>query len=107
MKNYNNAATQSDIIKAQNALYNVFDPELLINIMDLGLVYDIRFSDNTIFVTMTLTTSHCPMGEAITNGVQNALEAAFTNHEIDIHITFDPPWDYEMLTPEGRAQLEK
>jgi len=93
-------------IKAQQALYQVIDPELFVNVIDLGLVYDIAFDESdTIHVTMTLSTPHCPMGEAITNGVRHALEIAFPGKKADIHLTFDPPWNFGMLTEEGRAQL--
>jgi len=90
---------------AKNALCKVIDPELFINIVDLGLIYDIDFSDDGIKVTMTLSTPHCPMGEAITIGAKNALEVAFPEKGVTIDLTFDPPWNFEMLTPEGREQL--
>ncbi|MBN8858708.1 MAG: metal-sulfur cluster assembly factor [Sphingobacteriales bacterium] len=93
-------------LKAQQALYNVIDPELFVNVVDLGLIYEIAFGDDdSISVTMTLSTPHCPMGEAITNGVKNALEMTFPGKKADINLTFDPPWSFEMLTEEGRAQL--
>ncbi|MBN8790444.1 MAG: metal-sulfur cluster assembly factor [Terrimonas sp.] len=93
-------------IKAQQALYNVIDPELFVNVIDLGLIYEIDFDgENSITVTMTLSTPHCPMGEAITNGVRNALEIAFPGRTININLTFEPRWNFEMLTEEGRAQL--
>ncbi|SFP86112.1 metal-sulfur cluster assembly factor [Parafilimonas terrae] len=92
-------------LKAQEALYSVIDPELFVNVIDLGLIYDVAFDGDNIVVTMTLSTPHCPMGEAITNGVQNALEKVFPGKEIRIDLTFDPPWGFEMLTQEGRMQL--
>ena len=93
-------------LKAQQALCNVIDPELFVNVVDLGLIYDLDFTQNdAIKVTMTLSTPHCPMGEAITNGVQNALEAIFPSKEVTINLVFDPPWGYDMLTPEGKEQL--
>lgn len=96
----------NDAVLAQNALYNVIDPELFVNVIDLGLIYNVEFlPDNLIRVTMTLSTPHCPMGEAITNGVKNALGITFPGKTIDIDLTFDPPWSFEMLTPEGREQL--
>jgi len=95
----------NDKIKARDALYNVIDPELFVNVVDLGLIYDIDFKEEKIEVTMTLSTPHCPMGEAITNGVKNALEKEFPGKEADITLTYDPPWSFEMLTPEGREQL--
>ncbi len=96
----------SEKIKAHQALYKVIDPELFVNVVDLGLIYDVAFEDDdTIRVTMTLSTPHCPMGEAITNGVQNALEMVFPNKKTEINLTFDPPWNFEMMTEEGKTQL--
>lgn len=93
-------------LKAQQALFNVIDPELFVNVIDLGLIYNLDFTqDSAITVTMTLSTPHCPMGEAITNGVQNALESIFPGRKVDINLVFDPPWGYDMLTPEGKEQL--
>ena len=93
-------------IKAYQALYKVIDPELFVNVVDLGLIYDVVFGDDdTIRVTMTLSTPHCPMGEAITNGVQQALEITFPGKKTTINLTFDPPWNFEMMTEEGRNQL--
>lgn len=97
----------NELLRAQEALYKVIDPELFVNVIDLGLIYKIDFDTNqNINVTMTLSTPHCPMGDAITNGVKNALEAAFLEKNIHVHLTFDPPWNFELLTPEGRAQLD-
>ena len=93
-------------LKAQQALFNVIDPELFVNVIDLGLIYNLDFTqDSAITVTMTLSTPHCPMGEAITNGVQNSLESIFPERKVDINLVFDPPWGYDMLTPEGKEQL--
>lgn len=92
--------------KALLSLYKVIDPELFVNIVDLGLIYDIDFIEpDEILVTMTLSTPHCPMGEAITNGVKNALGQEFPGKVVEINLTFDPLWNFEMLTPEGRVQL--
>lgn len=88
------------------ALYRVIDPELMINIMDMGLVYSIHIStSNTIVITMTLSTPHCPLEEAITSGIRNALEIDFPEVPVDINIVWEPSWNYTMLTEEGRLQL--
>lgn len=93
-------------MKAQQALYHVIDPELFVNVIDLGLIYDIDFAEeDAVTVTMTLSTPHCPMGEAITTGVRNAMENILPGKTIHINLTFDPPWSFEMLTEEGRMQL--
>ncbi|MBS1949349.1 MAG: metal-sulfur cluster assembly factor [Bacteroidetes bacterium] len=92
--------------KAQAALYQVIDPELFVNVIDLGLIYEIEFKENgAIDVLMTLSTPHCPMGDAITNGVKNALEAEFPGKNVNINLTFNPPWNFAMLTPSGKEQL--
>lgn len=87
-------------------LYDVIDPELFVNIVDLGLIYDIKTGgDKNIFITMTFTTQFCPMGESIINGVQNVLMIEFPDREVHIDLTFDPPWSYDRLTPEGKNML--
>ncbi|HET8572286.1 MAG TPA: metal-sulfur cluster assembly factor [Edaphocola sp.] len=93
-------------MNAVTALYNVIDPELFINIIDLGLVYDLDFTDNKkIKVTMTLSTKHCPLGDAIKQGVTNVLGMAFPERETEIGIVWEPEWNFDMLTPEGRRDL--
>lgn len=96
----------ADEEKARDALYKVIDPELFVNVVDLGLIYEVTFTPgNGIRVLMTLSTPHCPMGEAITNGVRNVLEIAFPGREVQIDLTFDPLWNFEMLSEEGKRQL--
>ncbi|KEY17828.1 metal-sulfur cluster assembly factor [Kaistella antarctica] len=94
------------ISRAEMALYEVIDPELMVNIVDLGLVYDVEIKEeNIIKVTMTLTTPHCPMGEAIQTGVKNSLEKELPGHEVEIDLVFEPAWNYDMVSSEGMQQL--
>ena len=94
------------ISRAEMALYEVIDPELMVNIVDLGLVYDVEIKEeNIVKVTMTLTTPHCPMGEAIQTGVTNALEKELPGFEVDIDLVFEPAWNYDMVSAEGMQQL--
>ncbi len=94
------------ISRAEMALYEVIDPELMVNIVDLGLVYDVEIKEeNIVKVTMTLTTPHCPMGEAIQTGVKNALEKELPGFEVDINLVFEPAWNYDMVSAEGMQQL--
>ncbi|MEC3879490.1 metal-sulfur cluster assembly factor [Parapedobacter sp. 10938] len=96
----------AELLKAQTALMQVIDPELYVNIVDLGLVYGVDFTDaKKAKVTMTLSTPGCPMGDAITGGVENALEAAFPDREIEVDIVWEPRWNYHMITDEGKAQM--
>lgn len=95
------------LIRAEMALYEILDPELMVNIMDLGLVYDLEITeDQTVKVTMTLTTPHCPMGEAIQTGVRNVLEKTLPGYTAEIDLTFTPAWNYDMVSEEGMTQLE-
>lgn len=94
------------ISRAEIALYEVIDPELMVNIVDLGLVYDVEIINDTIIkVTMTLTTPHCPMGDAIQAGVKNVLEKELPGHEVEINLVFEPAWNYDMVSSEGMQQL--
>lgn len=88
------------------ALYNVVDPELFVNIIDLGLVYDISLdTPGKIIITITLSTPHCPLEEAIKNGIHNALRIDFPDRETEITIVWEPAWDFSMVTEEGKYQL--
>lgn len=91
------------------ALQDVYDPEIGLNVVDLGLIYQIDFDDDNkeIFCTMTLTTQYCPMGENIISGVRHALGAIFPGDEINLNLTFDPAWNYEMISEEGKQFLNR
>ena len=89
-------------------LQHVMDPEIGLNIVDLGLVYQLDFdeSERKIYCAMTLTTQFCPMGESITNAVKENLKLNFPDYEPSIALTFDPPWSHEMISIEGREFLD-
>jgi len=87
---------------------NVYDPELGLNIVDLGLVYDIKAPEegNTVDVEMTLTSPGCPIGPQIISGVQTYVHRAFPDlDEINVHVVWDPLWSPEMMSQEARDQL--
>ena len=93
-------------LKAQIALMEVIDPELSVNIVDLGLVYRVDFPDpDTVIVTMTLSTPHCPLGDAIQGGVTNVLESCFPGRKIDIDLVWEPMWSFDRISEDGKAQL--
>lgn len=89
------------------ALQNVIDPEIDLNVVDLGLIYQLDFDDanKKLFCTMTLTTQFCPMGESITDAAQEVLQDAFPDYESKINLTFDPPWRHDRISEEGRTFL--
>lgn len=88
------------------ALHNVYDPELGVNIVDLGLVYGVIIrADGFVTLTMTLTTPGCPMHESIGDGVAAALATVKGVTGGEIKIVWEPRWDPSMLTEAGRAEL--
>jgi len=89
------------------ALENVYDPEIGLNVVDLGLIYRIDFDEETknIHCTMTLTTEFCPMGESITEDIKNTISNQFADYSVEVSLTFDPPWSYDMISEEGRSFL--
>lgn len=88
-----------------DALREVYDPELGINVVDLGLVYGIAVEGARVDVTMTMTTPGCPMHEAITEGAQTVLTLLAGVREARIHVIWDPPWDPAMLSEDARRDL--
>lgn len=91
------------------SLQNVVDPEIGLNIVDLGLIYQLDFdeSEKKIYCTMTLTTQFCPMGESITNAAKETLNGSFPDYETVLELTFDPPWIHEMISEEGHEFLNE
>jgi metal-sulfur cluster biosynthetic enzyme len=85
------------------ALRQVIDPELGCNLVDLGLIYDVKIDSGVVQVTMTVTTPGCPMHESLRLGVQNALLALDGVTVAEVELVFDPPWHPSMMTDVGRA----
>lgn len=94
---------------ALTALHDVYDPEIGLNVVDLGLIYQLDFEDEQkeVFCSMTLTTQFCPMGESITDNVKTKLEECFVNYRVHVELTFNPPWNYELISEEGKKYLNQ
>src|SRR5665213_675973 len=92
---------------ALGALKYVMDPEIGLNVVDLGLIYQLDFDEDKkqVFCTHSLTTQFCPMGETINQGVTNALQQTFPEYEVEANVTFDPPWNAKKISGEGREFL--
>jgi FeS assembly SUF system protein len=92
--------------KIEAALRTVFDPEIPVNIFDLGLVYEIKMEDNGhVKITMTLTAPACPAAGEIVHDVQLKVEEIEGIMDCHVQLTFDPPWNKEMMTEEARLEL--
>lgn len=89
--------------RALKALHEVIDPEIGLNVVDLGLIYQLDFDQEAkvVYCTMTLTTQFCPMGESITDGVTQCLQQNFPGFAAEIKLTFEPPWSMEKISPVG------
>lgn len=86
-------------------LKQVADPELGINVVDLGLVYDVGVKGKDIHVLMTLTFPGCPFGATVNHDVNEALSQIEGVGKIKLTITFDPPWDLSKISPEAAAEI--
>mgnify|MGYP001626189955 CR=1 FL=1 len=94
--------------KIIEVLKNIYDPEIPINVWDLGLVYDIRVSEEgDVYVLMTLTAPGCPLANTLTMTVEDAVRSIEGVRNVTVELTFDPPWDPRRMTPEGRELFRK
>jgi FeS assembly SUF system protein len=88
------------------ACRTVFDPEIPVNIYDLGLVYTIEITpENAVDITMTLTAPGCPVAGEMPGWVADAVEPLPGVKQVDVHMTFDPPWGMDMMSDEARLEL--
>ena len=92
--------------KIINLLKNVFDPEIPVNIYDLGLVYENSVDDDgNVKVVMTLTAPNCPVADSLPEQVKQEISFLTGVNSVEVEITFDPPWDMEMISDEGKLEL--
>ena len=88
------------------ALKDIYDPEIPVNIYDLGLIYDVQVSEaGHAVVTMTLTTPHCPVAESMPGEVELRVGAVPGIGDAEVNLVWDPPWDPGKMTDEARLEL--
>ena len=87
------------------AIQQVFDPEIPVNVVDLGLIYDVKIIDDWVGVKMTLTTPGCGMGAAISNQVRERVLDIPGVHECDVRIVWEPAWDPSMMSDQAKKKL--
>lgn len=88
------------------SLKGVYDPEIGINIVDLGLVYDVDIAENNdVDVTMTLTSMGCPLGPVIISDVQKAVSPLNDGGEVHVRIVWSPPWSPDLMTEDAKDEL--
>lgn len=87
------------------ALQTVMDPELQVNVFDLGLIYLLRIDDLHIRVELTLSSKNCPMSESILSGVNHCIQRNFPAHEVQVILVWEPEWNYRMIPEAGIKKL--
>lgn len=100
---HGNLIGQDDAVMQTLAV--VIDPEVGINIVDLGLVYLATRRADRILVDLTLTSRACPLGESVVAEARECLEQAFPEAVVDINLVWEPPWHPDFITEGGRAEL--
>jgi FeS assembly SUF system protein len=91
-----------DIMKA---LKECYDPEIPVNVWDLGLIYDVAVDDDKVHVKMTLTAPGCPMHSFISREVKEKLQSVSGVKEATVEVVWDPPWSPDKMSQEAKAQL--
>ena len=94
--------TKEDVLEA---LKDVYDPEIPVNVVDLGLVYDCQVADGDVQVKMTLTFAGCGMGPYISQQAEWRLAEIEGVEDVEVEMVYDPPWTPDMITEEGKAEL--
>ena len=84
----------------------IYDPEIPVNIYDLGLIYDVKVDDQkNVDVIMTLTTPNCPVAESLPMEVENTVKEVKEVKKVNFELVWDPPWDKSMITEAGKLEL--
>lgn len=92
--------------KIVEELKQVHDPEISVNIYDLGLIYDIRVNDAfDVEIDMTLTSPGCPVGALLVKQVKRCVTLLEGTNEVEVNLVFEPPWDQSQMSEEARLEL--
>ena len=84
----------------------IYDPEIPVNIYELGLIYDIKTDDkNNVKVNMTLTSPNCPVAESLPNEVKDSIMKIKEVNKVDLKLVWDPPWDKSMMSEAAKLEL--
>lgn len=92
--------------KVVDILKTIYDPEIPVDIYELGLIYEVRISKEMhVEIDMTLTSPNCPVAETLPKEVKDKVETIEEVTEASVHIVFDPPWDKDMMSEEAKLEL--
>jgi FeS assembly SUF system protein len=88
------------------ALKGIYDPEIPVDIYELGLIYDVMINeDNEVKILMTLTSPNCPVAESLPKEVEEKVQKIDTIKSCEVEITFDPPWSKDLMSEEAKLEL--
>lgn len=103
MQNKNDQLLIDEII---NVLKTIYDPEIPVNIYEMGLIYDIKISNNNIIdIIMTLTSVNCPVAEILPEEVKEKIKNINGIKNVNVELTFEPTWTSEMMSEEAKLEL--
>jgi FeS assembly SUF system protein len=89
-----------------DTIKEIFDPEIPVNIMELGLIYEVKINDqDEVLVTMTLTAPNCPVAESMPQDVKNKVAAVKGVKSAEVELTFEPPWEQSMMSELAKLEL--
>jgi len=89
-----------------DALKTVYDPEIPVNVYDLGLIYEVEVDDyNNVDISMTLTAPNCPVADDLIRDVRDKIADLPETQRVNVELTFDPPWDKSMMSEEAKLEL--
>ena len=91
--------------KVINEIKKIYDPEIPVNIYELGLIYDIIIKDKDVIVKMTLTTPNCPVAESLPKEVKDSISEIKEVKNVDLELVWEPPWDKSMMSEAAKLEL--
>ena len=91
--------------KVIREIKKIYDPEIPVNIYELGLIYDIKIKDKDVQVKMTLTTPNCPVAESLPKEVKDSIMELKEVNKVDLDLVWDPPWDKSMMSEAAKLEL--
>ena len=92
--------------KVIDEIKKIYDPEIPVNIYELGLIYNINIDENNnVKIDMTLTTPNCPVAESLPNEVKNSIKEIKEVNDVDLKLVWDPPWDKSMMSEAAKLEL--
>ncbi len=94
--------TEAEVIDVAKQCY---DPEIPVNIYDLGLIYQIDAKPDSVYVKMTLTAAGCPAAQTLPEQLRESISTSLKVKNVNVEVTFEPPWTPERISPEARKKL--